>query len=156
MEERQAGHLLREVVRLHAQVQRSQVAICCDTSSTQCHILTELHQTGTLTMAELVRRLSVDKGWVSRAVDSMGQDGLLTKAPNPADRRTILLSLTPAGWAKADEVHQTLEAQAGRVFLRIAPADRPAVRSALALLHEALRAELTADPILITLEEEPK
>lgn len=152
--ELQAGHVLREIVRLHAQIQRTQVAICCDASSVQCHILTELDLNGTMTMAELVKRLSVDKGWVSRTVESMAQEGLLAKASNPEDRRTLLLSLTPAGRAKAAEVHLTLNSQASRVFLRIPLTERPAVLGALALLHEALRAELTAEPILVALEEE--
>ncbi len=36
-----AGALLREVARLHAQMQREQLTCCQGTTSTQCLVLTE-------------------------------------------------------------------------------------------------------------------
>lgn len=154
MEEKRAGWLLREVARLHSQLQRSEVAMCCDTSSTQCHILTELDRSGALTFAELVRRLNTDKGFVSRTVEAMAQDGLLTKAPNPADKRTVIVSLTPAGMGKAHEVGSTLNDQSARLLRRIPAAERDNVYRALELLVQALQAETAGKPILIKLEDE--
>ena len=75
-----AGVLLREVARLHAHSQREQVACCNGTTSTQCLILTEVGRNGPMTLADLGRRTSLDKGWLSRAVETLVQEGLLTKA----------------------------------------------------------------------------
>src|SRR5438132_4007654 len=75
-----AGVLLREVARLHAHSQREQVACCNGTTSTQCLILTEVGRNSPLTLADLGRRTSLDKGWLSRAVETLVQEGLLTKA----------------------------------------------------------------------------
>ena len=154
MDEMRAGWLLREVARLHSQLQRNEVAICCDTSSTQCHILTELDRSGPLTFAELVRRMNTDKGWVSRTVESMTQEGLLTKAPNPSDKRTVIVALTEAGVAKAAEVGSTLNSQSGRLLQRIPAAERANVYRALELLFKALESENAGEPILIKLEED--
>lgn len=154
MDEMRAGWLLREVARLHSQLQRDEVAICCDTSSTQCHILTELDRSGPLTFAELVRRLNTDKGWISRTVESMTQEGLLTKEPNPSDKRTIIVALTEAGAAKASEVQTTLNSQSGRLLHRIPREERETVYRALELLHQALQSENAGEPILIKLEED--
>jgi DNA-binding MarR family transcriptional regulator len=154
MDEMRAGWLLREVARIHSQLQRNEVAICCDTPSTQCHILTELDRSGPLTFAELVRRLNTDKGWVSRTVESMTQEGLLTKAPKPTDKRTIIVTLTESGGAKAVEVQSTLNSQSGRVLQRIPAAERGNVARALELLHRALQSENAGEPILIELEDD--
>lgn len=154
MDEMRAGWLLREVARTHGQLQRNEVAICCDTPSTQCHILTELDRSGPLTFAELVRRLNIDKGWVSRTVESMTQEGLLAKEPKPTDKRTIIVSLTEAGTAKAVEVQSTLNVHSGRVLQRIPEAERANVARALELLYVALQSENAGEPVLIELKED--
>ena len=42
-------------------------------------------------------RLGLDSGYLSRMIGSLERDGLVEKRPNPADRRTKRLCLTPAG-----------------------------------------------------------
>jgi DNA-binding MarR family transcriptional regulator len=138
-----AGALLREVARLHAHAQREQVACCNGTTSTQCHILTEVGRHGPLTLADLGRRLSLDKGWLSRAVEILVQKGLLMKEGSHADRRTVRIALSPAGEARYQQLNQTLNAHAERVMSRIPAAEREQVSHALALLHQALQAEAT-------------
>jgi DNA-binding MarR family transcriptional regulator len=113
-----------------------------------------LDRSGALTFAELVRRMNTDKGWVSRTVEAMALEGLLTKAPNPNDKRTVIVSLTEAGVAKAAEVGSTLNSQSGRLLQRIPAAEREKVYRALELLHQALERENAGEPILIKLEED--
>src|SRR5690349_23299294 len=84
--------LLREVARLHVRAQRATLA-CEGTSATACTILTELGRAPTLTLVDLTRRLRLDKGWTSRAVDQLVDAGLVAKATGDGDRRTISLSL---------------------------------------------------------------
>jgi DNA-binding MarR family transcriptional regulator len=137
-----AGVLLREVARLHAHSQREQVACCNGTTSTQCLILTEVGRNGPLTLAHLGRRTSLDKGWLSRAVETLVQEGLLTKALGDADRRTIQIALSPAGEMRSQQLNETLNAHAERVMALIPTAEREQVAHALALLHQALQAEV--------------
>lgn len=155
MDEVRAGRLMRDCVRLLTQIQRTEVAVCCDTTSTESHILSVLENEA-LTLAELVKRLNIDKGWTSRTVESMVQAGLLAKSPNPVDKRSVIISLTPTGQEKAAEVYQTVHTQDARVFSRIPPTERATVFRALELLHHALQEEQAGTPILITLEEETR
>ena len=111
-----AGVLLREVARLHVHSQREQVACCNGTTSTQCLILTEVARFGPMTLADLGRRTSLDKGWLSRAVETLVQQGLLTKALGDADRRTIRIALSPAGETRYMQLNETLDAHAQRVM----------------------------------------
>jgi DNA-binding MarR family transcriptional regulator len=83
-----AGNLLREVARLHVHSQREQLACCNGTTSTQCVILTEGGRNGPMTLADLGRRTGLDKGWLSRAVEVLVQQGLLTKALGDIDLDT--------------------------------------------------------------------
>src|SRR5215467_15455784 len=139
-----AGVLLRNVARLHAHSQRELVASCHGITSTQCLILTEVGRSGPMTLADLGRRTSLDKGWLSRAVESLVQQGLLTKALGDADRRTIRIALSPAGQRRYQQLNETLDAHAERVMARIPPEERDQVTHALARLYQALQSETTA------------
>ena len=148
------GILLREVARLHAHSQREQVACCNGTTSTQCLILTEVGRNGPMTLADLRRRTSLDKGWLSRAVETLVQEGLLTKALGDADRRTIRIALSPAGEMRSKQLNETLNAHAERVMARIPPAEREQVVHALVLLHQALQVEASDTAGIPSGEEE--
>jgi DNA-binding MarR family transcriptional regulator len=154
MDEQTTGALLREVARLHSQAQRSQVACCGGTTSTQCSVLTELGHSGPVTLADLGRHLGLDKGWTSRVVEGLVTEGLVDKEPSPTDRRTVIVGLTPMGKRRYQELNETLNAQSGRVMSRIPAAGRAGVLRALELLQQALRSEVAGDPILIKLEED--
>ena len=135
------GVLLREVARMHVHSQREQVACCNGTTSTQCLILTEIGRNGPMTLADLGRHTSLDKGWLSRAVETLVQAGLLTKALGDADRRTIRIALSQAGETRYQQLNKTLDAHAQRVMARIPLAEREQVAHALTRLYQSLQAE---------------
>jgi DNA-binding MarR family transcriptional regulator len=145
------ARLLREVARLHVRAQRRTLARD-GASATQCTILTELGRAPSMTLAELSRRLRLDKGWTSRAVEQLVQDGLVDKIGSDTDRRVVALSLTRAGAAKHRRIDDTLDAQVERVIARVPEAERPVVARALAQLHDAYRAELAETDTTTTTE----
>ena len=132
---------LREVARLYADAQRQGAACCSGTTQTQCIFITEIGWVGQLTLRELAHRLGFDKSWTSRVVDGLVAAGLLRKTPSPADRRSVLISLTPHGHQRHAELNAMLNAHAERVMHRIPPEKRAAVHDALELIRAALRAE---------------
>ena len=138
------GSLLREVARLYTRAQRV-VADCCRTTSTQCHLLTELARSGPLPLSELGTRLSLEKSWVSRAVEAMAARGLVTKEPNPSDARSWLVTLTADGVRTAHELNDTLDAHAGQLLARLSERQRAAVEESLLLLLQALRDDQAAN-----------
>lgn len=135
------GALLREVARLHVKAQREQVT-CCGTTVAHCHVLTELGRESPLPMAALVRRLGLDKGWISRAVASLVAEGLLERTRDGADARAVIVGLTAAGRRRVRELNRNLDRQAARVLGRVAAVERAQVHRALALVRGALRQEL--------------
>jgi DNA-binding MarR family transcriptional regulator len=140
VDEFMAGALLREVARLHDRLQRESVA-CCGTTSTQCQIITTLGRNGPMTLAELGRTLGLDKGWVSRAVESLAEEKLVLKEPGDADRRTIIVALSEEGETRLAALDATLNGLSERVMQRIPAGQRANVYAALEVLRDALLAE---------------
>ncbi len=134
--------LLREVARLHVRAQRELLA-CESASATQCTILTELGRAEPMTLAELTRRLRLDKSWTSRAVDQLADEGLVEKVGGDVDRRTVALSLTRSGAARLRRLESMLNGHVARVIARTPRAERVALARALRFLHAAYIAELT-------------
>ena len=143
MSESAPGSLLREVARLYTRAQRV-VADCCRTTSTQCHLLTELGRSGPLPLSELGARVSLEKSWVSRAVEAMAARGLVTKEPNPSDARSWLVTLTADGERTVAELNRTLDDHAQSLLAALAPREREAVETSLLLLLKALREDPAA------------
>jgi DNA-binding MarR family transcriptional regulator len=120
------------------------VADCCRTTSTQCHLLTELGRSGPLPLSELGTRVSLEKSWVSRAVDAMVERGLVTKEPNPADARSWLVTLTGEGEHTVAALNRTLDEHAEQLLETLGERDRAAVENALLLVLKALREDTAA------------
>jgi DNA-binding MarR family transcriptional regulator len=139
----QAGGLLREVARMYTRAQRV-VADCCRTTSTQCHLLTELGRSGPLPLSELGARVILEKSWISRAVDSMVARGLVTKEPNPSDARSWLVTLTAEGARTVKALNRTLDEHANELLASLSERERTAVENSLLLLLKALREDTAA------------
>jgi len=138
-----SGELLREVARLYSRAQRV-VADCCNTTSTQCHILTELGRSGPLPMVELGTRLLLEKSWISRAVESLATLDLVSKEPNPADARSWIVGLTAAGKRRVKELNATLDRHADELLGSLSERDRRQVDDALLTVLQLLRQDRSA------------
>lgn len=138
------GALLRDVARLHTQLQRLCVSCCEGTTVTQCTVLTELARNNSLTLARLSRRIGLDKSWTSRAIEQLVQEGLVEKVPGGADRRTVQLSLSRAGVARVQALDQTLNTLAEQAFERIPAEHHASIHDGLVLLQQAL-SEMTKE-----------
>ncbi len=133
-----AATLLREIVRLYVRDQRKQ-ARCGDGASTvQCHVLTELLREEGLPQQALAERLGLDKGWISRAVDTLVTEGSISKQASELDRRSVVLSLTPAGRTRARQLEQQLNNHAAQLLEQVSQDRHAQVQESLQLLLNAL------------------
>jgi amino-acid N-acetyltransferase len=135
------GALVRELSRLFVRSQRAQSSCVDGASNVQCHVLTELlrvDERNGLTQQALAERLSLDKAWISRAVDALVSDGVVAKRPHEDDKRSVKLSLTALGRIRAEKLESTLNAHAAQVFEHIAVEQHGQIHDALAVLVSAL------------------
>jgi DNA-binding MarR family transcriptional regulator len=62
----------------------------------ECRVLYEIGERGS-TPRDVRIRLGLDSGYLARMLRALQRDGLVDSAPDPADRRSKRLTLTPAG-----------------------------------------------------------
>jgi len=95
----------------------------------------------------VVQRTSMDKATVSRAIVRLLHLGLVTRIPDPRDRRLVILSFTPKGrraYARLTRTARTWE----RWFLaRLAAGERTRLLAALERLTERLPNHRPAAPV---------
>ena len=60
-------------------------------------VLGILRDHGTMSPSELGERLIVTRATVTGLLDSLERRGLVTRSANPADRRSLMVGITPAG-----------------------------------------------------------
>jgi DNA-binding MarR family transcriptional regulator len=71
-------------------------------------MLLSFSRQGALPLGKIGERLQVRAASVTSAVDRLERDGLVARAPNPADGRGTLARLTPAGHQRAAEATAVL------------------------------------------------
>jgi DNA-binding MarR family transcriptional regulator len=96
-------------------------------------------------MSELVALLGVSLSTVSGLVDRVVDQGLAHRREDPADRRHVVVGLTPAGTAFIDRFRELNARQMRELLRRLDDAELGAVRQALAALSRAA-AEASASP----------
>jgi DNA-binding MarR family transcriptional regulator len=67
-------------------------------------VLGILRDRGSMTPSELGERMVVTRATVTGVVDSLERRGYVRRSANPADRRSLLVELTPAGFTVVQEV----------------------------------------------------
>lgn len=68
-----------------------------DLNYSQVQALRRLYVSGPMSASELARSLCYDAGALTRLLDQLEQRALITRQPNPADRRALRLVLSESG-----------------------------------------------------------
>ncbi|MBY8873901.1 MarR family transcriptional regulator [Micromonospora sp. PLK6-60] len=101
-------------------------------------ILRHLDATGPQNVSALAARLNLDGSTVTRQVSALQRDGLIARAPDPADGRGTVISPTPAGLQRMAAVQAARARLYGEMLADWAPADRATLAEMLRRLNEAL------------------
>lgn len=76
-----------------------------------------------VTMSELSRMLLVSNGNATTVVDRLEREGLVARRPSGNDRRTVLVALTPEGFARFEGLAADHEGELSRIFAGLSGAD---------------------------------
>ena len=93
---------------------------------------------GPLTPSELAAAERVRRPTVTRVLTRLEQAGLITRTPDPADRRSTLLAITPAGVALLAEGRTRKDAFLSERLEGLSPADRATLARAAGILEDML------------------
>lgn len=110
----------------------------------QAKLLYLLGAAGDLHMSELCGRLGVSLSTVSGLVDRVVDHGLAHRREDPADRRQVVVGLTPAGTAFIDRFRELSAAQMRSLLVLLDDGELDSVRQALVALSRAAALHLPA------------
>lgn len=92
-----------------------------------------------LTMGELSSRLMVSNGNVTGLTDALVREGLVSRLPEPADRRSLRIRLTPAGKRAFDQMTPIHEQWIDEMMAGLSRAEMAHLLSLLGKLKASLR-----------------
>src|ERR671937_210137 len=130
------AHRLRPVI---ARVgRRMRQAAGAELSPTQSAALATIDCHGPLTPSELAARERIQRPTATRVLARLEEAGLIARTPDPADRRSSLVSATPAGSALLAELRARRDAWMVARLDRLSPEDLAKLDRAADILERML------------------
>lgn len=86
------------------------------------------------TQAALAQAIGADKTRIIGTLDELQRTGLISREPDPTDRRVRLLAITEAGRRVRTAAQVAIQANEERVLARLSPGDRQAFLRAAQVL----------------------
>lgn len=106
-------------------------------------VLSALDDSPARTQAALAQAIGADKTRIIATLDDLQLAGLITREPDPADRRVRLLAITTAGRQTRAAAQTAIQANENRVLARLSPADRQAFLRVAQVLSALPQEEIT-------------
>jgi DNA-binding MarR family transcriptional regulator len=111
-------------------------------SLAQYLLLEGLRDTPELSVGELAEIAGVAPPTATRMLDCLARDGYITRRHSEVDRRSVLVSLTPAGQDAVEKAHGVVEGWRRSVFESLDPSEREQATALLTRLSQVLEAQL--------------
>jgi DNA-binding MarR family transcriptional regulator len=134
--ENELASRLRHVIARSAR--RLRQAAGTDLSPTLTAALSTIERFGPLTPTELAARERVQRPTVTRVACRLEEQGLVTRAPDPADGRSALITVTPAGRDVLEAIRTRKDAFLSERLEALGPEDRATLERAAVLLEGML------------------
>ena len=109
-------------------------------NSTSYAILSELSLDGWLKNGQIAERLGMSTGGVTPALDRLERSGFVERSPNPADRRSSVVSITPDGQGVLREASELLASELEGFIEELDERDRETVLRFLVRANDAYEA----------------
>jgi DNA-binding MarR family transcriptional regulator len=110
-------------------------------SPSQGAMLATIERHGPLTPSELAQRERVQRPTVTRMLARLEDDGIVQRAADPADGRSFLVSLTPAGRELLHQVRSRKDAYLARRLSALDDEERAALARAAEVLEHLLEGD---------------
>jgi DNA-binding MarR family transcriptional regulator len=107
-------------------------------SPSQGAALATIARHGPLTPSELATRERIQRPTATRVLARLEETGLVLRAPDPADRRSSLVSVSPAGAALLEELRTRKDAFLSERLEALGDRDRATLERAASLLEDLL------------------
>lgn len=117
-------------------------------SRTAAATLGALHRLGPLRLTALADHEAVSQPAMTGLVTRLASHGLVTRTPDPSDRRAVIIGLTPAGSAAIEQRRQHYADTVAAMVADLSPGDLDRLVDALPALRQLAEAahDQTATP----------
>jgi DNA-binding MarR family transcriptional regulator len=110
-------------------------------SPSQAAALASIARHGPLTPSELAARERIKRPTATRTLANLEEAGLVTRADDPRDRRSRLVSITPAGRRLIADQRERKDAYLARRLAQLNARERATLAGAVAVLERMLEEE---------------
>lgn len=107
-----------------------------DVTPSQVRAIRVLDTHGGVRSKELAEHLRIAPRSATEVVDALEAKGLVSRTPDPTDRRATVVALTDRGRELSEEVRRLRGAESERLFRRLSATDRADLARILAKLSE--------------------
>ena len=128
--EHQVGYWLRRAYQRHMAIFAG-VMSDLDLTSMQFAALVKLHELKAVSQTELGRLTGMDRATISGVVARLKRRNLVLYKPDPLDKRSRIIALTPAGDTLLGEAMQRIDRVTEQTLEPIGAADRDSLRTIL-------------------------
>jgi DNA-binding MarR family transcriptional regulator len=124
-----------------------------DLTMAQAKLLYVVTASGDLSMSEVAHRLGVTISTASGAVDHLVSVGLLSRVDDPANRRQVVVSVTPFGLETLEQLRELSTRQLRALFEVVSDDDLAVIERSIRILADAV--ESVASPTSPTTRSNP-
>jgi DNA-binding MarR family transcriptional regulator len=128
--EHQVGYWLRRAYQRHMAIFAG-IMSDLDLTSMQFAALVKLHELKAVSQTELGRLTGMDRATISGVVARLKRRNLVLYKPDPLDKRSRIIALTPAGDSLLSEAMQRIGRVTEQTLEPIGAADRESLRAIL-------------------------
>ena len=128
--EHQVGYWLRRAYQRHMAIFAG-IMSDLDLTSMQFAALVKLHELKAVSQTELGRLTGMDRATISGVVARLKRRNLVLYKPDPLDKRSRIIALTPAGDSLLHEAMQRIGRVTEQTLEPIGTADRDSLRAIL-------------------------
>jgi MarR family transcriptional regulator, multiple antibiotic resistance protein MarR len=112
----------------------------------QFELMNYLRQAPGSRVGDLASAFAIGIGATSKGIDRLENHGWVQRIPNPADRRSSLLELTPVGEDLADQARRSCEERLSEL-LDVSPGQLAALATTMATLRRLLERDQIGTPV---------
>ena len=122
--------------RLSRSLRPTEASLAADLTPTRAAVLLNTVRNGPIRLADVAQQEGLNPTLLSRTVANLAQDGLVTRTPDEADRRSAWLDATPAGRELAEEIRAQRTRAVEVALAELSSADLELLEAALPALEE--------------------
>lgn len=116
-----------------------------DAPGWESHLLTYVDTYGPCRVSELRRVFGYHPSTLTSVLDRLEFEGLLSRQPNPEDRRSILIAVTPRGRRVGRRARNAVQTFENQILQHLTDNDLKGFRRVMAAIAEVTQVELRSE-----------